>query len=198
MELTFRTAFTILFLANFLIVATHRAQARKAGGDVSQKEEGAAIWIPLRLLGLAGWLSLFVYMINPRWMDWSSVVLPNWLRWVGVGIVTLVIPLAYWSTRAIGNNVTRTVVTREDHELITHGPYRWVRHPLYAVGILFFSGLSLIAANWFMATTLALALVLVILRIPREEAMLIERFGDAYRDYQRRTGRFFPRLRVGE
>ena len=119
---------------------------------------------------------------------------PDWLRWVGVGMAALSIPLAYWATRALGNNVTRTVVTRENHELITSGPYRWVRHPLYSVGILFFTGLILIAANWFMMVLVLLTFPMLIIRLPKEEEMLIERFGDAYREYQRRTGRLLPRL----
>ena len=90
--------------------------------------------------------------------------------------------------------MTRTVTIREDHRLVTSGPYRYIRHPLYTMGLLLFSSLSLIAANWFMMLGTVLAFVLVSLRLPKEEAALIEAFGDEYRAYMQRTGRFLPRL----
>jgi protein-S-isoprenylcysteine O-methyltransferase Ste14 len=54
--------------------------------------------------------------------------------------------------------------------------------------------LGLLAANGLMLVGTALALILVNIRLPKEEAALIERFGDDYRHYQARTGRYFPRL----
>jgi protein-S-isoprenylcysteine O-methyltransferase Ste14 len=56
-----------------------------------------------------------------------------------------------WLFSSIGSSITQTVATKKDHELITHGPYGWVRHPLYSVGTLMFMALALVAANWFIA-----------------------------------------------
>ena len=86
-----------------------------------------------------------------------------------------------------------TVITHEDHELITSGPYRLIRNPLYTAGGLIFSGLGLVAASWFLIGGAVLALVLVRLRLPKEEAQLEDRFGQEYRDYAGRAGRFLPR-----
>jgi protein-S-isoprenylcysteine O-methyltransferase Ste14 len=58
---------------------------------------------------------------------------------------------------------------------------------------LLFSALSLIAGSWFLALATVLALVLVTIRLPKEEAMLGARFGEEYRAYQQQTGRFFPK-----
>lgn len=69
-----------------------------------------------------------------------------------------------------------------------------MRHPLYVLGTLFYLSLSLIAASWFLLAGLLFGLIFVLLRTPKEEAMLAEHFGEAYRDYQRRTGRFFPKF----
>ncbi|MGW8251833.1 MAG: methyltransferase family protein, partial [Anaerolineales bacterium] len=77
---------------------------------------------------------------------------------------------------------------------VTYGPYRWVRHPLYTVGFMMFIGLSLLAANWFIALMLVLGFVPLAMRTPIEEAHLVERFGDEYRRYMRRTGRYLPRF----
>ena len=91
-------------------------------------------------------------------------------------------------------NLTDTVVTRRDATLVTHGPYRYVRHPFYvsfALGVL---ANSLVAANWFFLLCGATAFVMLAVRTRIEEAKLVERFGDSYRDYMKRTGRFFPRF----
>jgi protein-S-isoprenylcysteine O-methyltransferase Ste14 len=103
--------------------------------------------------------------------------------------------LALWIFRTIGKNITSTVQTREQHELITGGPYRWVRHPLYTVGTSFFVSLSLLAANWFMGLASLSVLVMLLIRLPNEEEKLIERFGDEYRAYIERTGRLLPHIK---
>jgi protein-S-isoprenylcysteine O-methyltransferase Ste14 len=133
-------------------------------------------------------------MINPAWMAWSALPLPAWLRWVGAGLVAAAIPLEYWMFSSLGKNVTDTVATRQEHTLVTHGPYRWIRHPLYTFGFLAFAGFTLLLANWFTGLAGLIAISVLAIRTPIEEAKLIERFGDEYREYMQRTGRFLPRL----
>jgi protein-S-isoprenylcysteine O-methyltransferase Ste14 len=135
-------------------------------------------------------LGLLAYLLNPGWMAWSSISLPNWLRWVGVGIGVAGGALLIWTLRSIGKNLTDTVVTRKEHTLVTIGPYRWVRHPFYGSVALCILASSLIAANWFIFLTGVLVLALIAVRTPKEEEKLLARFGDSYRDYMERTGRF--------
>jgi protein-S-isoprenylcysteine O-methyltransferase Ste14 len=101
--------------------------------------------------------------------------------------------LLLWTFRSLGKNLTDTVVTRQEHSLVTHGPYRWVRHPLYDSATLLFVAVSLMAANWFVFVTGVVVLLLLIVRTRTEEAKLVARFGDRYRAYMERTGRFIPR-----
>ena len=191
-QTTFRIVFAVLFLLLFGVVATYRRKAL-AGRRIDYAKEGLAMLIVLRVAGLFLWGSCFVYIIRPQLLDWSFVTVPFWLRWVGATVVLVLIPFVASAQRALGRNVSPTVITHEDHELITRGPYRWIRNPLYAAGGLIFTGLGLIAASWFLVGGAALAMVLVRLRLPKEEAQLEDRFGQDYRDYVRRTGRFLPR-----
>jgi protein-S-isoprenylcysteine O-methyltransferase Ste14 len=193
-ETPFRILFAALFITAFATAFIHRTSAQLKGGSVSQKEEGSWILIPLRLIGLAGWLAPIVYIANPRWMAWSSFALAGWARWAGAALALAAIPIAVGAARAIGKNVTRTVVTRADHELVTSGPYRFIRHPLYTAGSMLFIGLGLLAANWFMLAAWTLAFAFILIRTPKEEAKLIETFGDAYREYLARTGRYLPKV----
>ena len=115
--------------------------------------------------------------------------------WLGAGLGIIALPLLYWLFSSIGLNITDTVATRNNHTLVTHGPYRWVRHPLYSVGTLLFVSIGLLAANWFIIVSSLLGLGMLMIRLPKEEAKLIERFGDEYRDYMKRTGTLLPRLK---
>jgi protein-S-isoprenylcysteine O-methyltransferase Ste14 len=89
---------------------------------------------------------------------------------------------------SIGNNISETFLTKEKHVLVTHGPYRWVRHPLYTTATIATISLSILAANWFMLAMACVAFIgIAALVIPREEAELVRKFGDAYREYIQRT-----------
>ncbi|MDH3208679.1 MAG: isoprenylcysteine carboxylmethyltransferase family protein, partial [Gemmatimonadota bacterium] len=115
--------------------------------------------------------------------------------WVGVGLGILSVPAAYWVFSSIGQNVSETVLTKEHHELVTHGPYHWIRHPLYTMGLALLGGIGLMAANWFILLYCLVALIAVrMVVIPREESALIATFGDRYRDYMGRTGAMVPKL----
>jgi protein-S-isoprenylcysteine O-methyltransferase Ste14 len=79
--------------------------------------------------------------------------------------------------------------------LIKHGPYRWVRHPMYTVLFLMGIGWLLLTANWLIGAPLAIGiLIVVIVRIDNEEKVLIDLFGDDYLEYIQHTGRFLPRF----
>ena len=195
-ESVFRGIAATLLAAALSVSAYYRHRAEQASEEkISWREEGLPTIIALRSSGLALLLSVMAYLLNPRWMEWSSLSLPAWLRWSGAGLGAATLPLTYWVFRSLGKNITPTVETRENHELVTSGPYRWVRHPLYSVGTSFFVSLSLVAANWFVGLGSLSALAMLLVRLPKEEAKLIERFGDEYRVYMERTGRFLPRLR---
>jgi len=174
----------------------HRIRSQATGEKLARSEEGIFIMIGLRLCGLLGWIALAAYLINPSWMAWSSVALPTWLRWIGAFLALFVVPpLLFWTFHSLGKNLTDTVVTRREHTLITHGPYYWVRHPFYDVVFLWILSLSLLIANWLMALLGFSVFAMMVARTRIEEEKLIERFGNEYRSYISRTGKFLPHLR---
>jgi protein-S-isoprenylcysteine O-methyltransferase Ste14 len=122
------------------------------------------------------------------------VAVPGWLRWTGVALAAVGAAGAWWIFSTLGNNVTRTARTREHATLVTTGPYRVVRHPLYMNAALVFAALSLVTRSWWFVAWIVPALVLLSIRTRTEEANLEARFGDAWRAYAARTGRFFPKV----
>ena len=171
----------------------HRIRSQATREKLARSEEGIFIMIGLRLCGLVALIALVVYLINPSWMVWSSVPLPTWFRWIGGCLAVFALPsLLFWTFHSLGKNLTDTVVTRREHTLVTHGPYRWVRHPFYDVVLLAFVSMSLLTANWLLALAGLTAFAILVVRTRIEEEKLIERFGDEYRAYMARTGRFLP------
>jgi protein-S-isoprenylcysteine O-methyltransferase Ste14 len=197
-ELIFQLGGIVIFLSALSISAHYRRKAAQAGNErISKREEGLLVLILLRLAGLGIWFGTLAYLLNPAWMRWSQIDLPMAWRWAGVALALAMLPFIYWLFSSLGNNITDTVAIRKGHTLVTRGPYRWMRHPLYTFGALLFVGFSLIAANGFIAAAGLLGFVMLAIRTPNEEAHLIEKFGDEYRAYMRRTARYLPRLTRG-
>ena len=193
---TFRIVLIIGSLILLPVMVYHRIKSQATGETLDRWQEGPFILFTLRPTGVAAMLGLLAFMINPASMAWSSVPLPAWLRWCGVGLGVLAGGLLIWTLRHLGPNLTDTVVTRREHTLVKSGPYRWVRHPFYdAVGLAILAN-SLTAANWFILATGVSAFSLMIVRARTEEEHLLKRFGDSYRRYAESTGRLMPRIRT--
>ena len=188
----FRPLLLVGFLVVVVITLRHRLAAA-SGEKLDRRQEGLFVLVTLRPIAGMFWLAVIGYLINPASMAWSSLALPQGLRWTGVGIFAIAVALLAWMLPSLGTNLTDTVVTRVTHTLVTHGPYRWVRHPFYDAITLLILASSLMAANWFLFVTGSLVVLLIVIRTGTEEAHLLARFGDAYRTYARRTGRFLPK-----
>ena len=193
---TFRVVLIVGFLLLLPIAGYYRLKSQATGEKLDRRQEGPFILFTLRPIGLVTMLGVIAYMINPSWMAWSSVNLPDWLRWIGVGIGVVAGGLLIWTFHSLGRNLTDTVVTRREHSLVTSGPYSWIRHPFYDSMAPCILANSLVTANLFLFLTGGLAFVLIIVRTRKEEEKLMARFGDAYGAYMGRTGRFLHRGEV--
>jgi protein-S-isoprenylcysteine O-methyltransferase Ste14 len=189
----FRLALLAIVLLEFPIAVFHRLRSHAPREPLDRRQEGWFILLTLRPLGLATWAGVIAFLIDPSYMAWSSVPLPAWARWAGVGVGATGGALLTWTLVCLGKNLTDTVVTRREHHLVTRGPYRFVRHPFYDAAALFVLGTALLAANWFVFAAGSAVIALLVLRTRTEEANLLARFGASYQDYLDRTGRFLPK-----
>ena len=194
LDATFHT----ILLAGFLIVIPialyYRIKSQATGERLDRRQEGLFILATLRPVGLALWVGIIAYTINPARMAWSSMPLPDWLRLTGVAVCAVAAALLLWTLRSLGPNLTDTVVTRQTHTLVTRGPYRWVRHPFYDSAALLILAVSLMAANWFLLLAGGVFVMLIVVRTRTEEDKLLARFGESYRTYMMQTGRFLPHV----
>ncbi len=184
----------LAIIALFMPIGLYYRFRSFTGERLSRRDEGLFVMVALRLAGLGFWLGLLAYLINPAWVNWSEVPLPGYLRWSGFPLGTLAVLWCGWMLHTLGSNLTDTVNVRATATLVTSGPYRWVRHPMYLGVVALVVSVSVIAASALIAFFGALVVAMILVRTPTEEAKLMERFGGAYRQYASRTGRYLPRL----
>lgn len=142
-------------------------------------------------------LSIVAYLLHPGPVARLSLPLPAWLRAGGavLGFASLVyLGLVH---RALGLHWSASLRLRDEHRLITEGPYARVRHPMYAALFGYMVGISLAASNWVVLVPRAVQTARLYARIPAEERMMAERFGAEYAAYASRAGRLLPRRRRG-
>lgn len=194
-NLLFRLIFALVFVTSLAISGYHRRKARATSGTIRRTDEGKVALLLRLLLTLPLLIAIVLHIFAPQWFAWSYFSVPGWLRWIAAGIALLCVLLLWWVLRNIRGNISETVLTKKNHQLVTSGPYRWVRHPLYAFSLLEFAALGLMASNWFIFGYVLLgSLVFRFIVIPKEEANLIKAFGADYQSYQQRSGALLPRI----
>ncbi len=188
-------ASVIALLLTFLVVGGYyRMQSQRSGERLDRTKESWPLLIGVRLTGLLTAACTLACLAKPTWFTWASYPLPMTARWVGVAGLAGSVLWLIWMFHALGRNLTDTVVTRRHAFFVNYGPYRWVRNPMYTGVLLLGITLGLALANWLVPVAASLTFMLLALRTRREEQHLIERFGDQYRSYMKRVGRFFPKL----
>jgi len=191
----FRIAVLVVIVLATSIAVSHRIRAASGSPAVSRRREGLLLGVTLRLGGLVLWLGTVAYLAMPSLVQPACVPLPTAVRWLGVALAVAGLALMQWTLNSLGRNLTDTVETRQDATLVTHGPYRWVRHPYYVAAAILILATTLLSTNLIIGLSGLVVLLLLAIRTPHEERVLAERFGDAYQDYQTNTGRFLPKLR---
>ena len=197
MESAFRIAFWSVFGGMVVIQAIFTLRIRLAEERMAVVRKpieceavAHAVIRAVRSISLAAFL--VVYAVKPPWLEVLTVPFPDWLRWIGVALGLASLAFYAWSRATLGQEWSSPLQLHENHHLVTTGPYAWMRHPIYSSLMLFMAGIALIAANWFLVAFLVVSIVDLALRMPKEEQMMLDEFGDEYEAYMQRTGRLLP------
>ena len=195
-----QTIFRILLPVLIISFALHRGYyVRKHGEEqntLKKREEGLASRIA-GTLGMLGFVAILIYAIKPGWLAWASLPFPLWLRWTGVILALSGFILLQWAQNTLGKNWSDTPRMIQEQSLVTSGPYQFIRHPIYTAFLLILGPTLLISANWLIGLAwLGMTTLEIASRIGFEEALMLEYFGDRYREYMKRTGRLLPRINV--
>lgn len=150
----------------------------------------------LLMLILLGMIAIPLFYLLTHWLDFADYRLPTWAGLIGATVFAFALWLLWRSHADLGRNWSSHIEIKEGHILVTQGIFRHIRHPMYAAHWLWGIAQALLLQNWIAGfAMLASFLLLYLLRVQREEQMMLDQFGEQYRLYMNRTGRIIPRLR---
>ncbi len=200
-ETIYRIAFFILFLMLIAMRVYFMVRVRRSGGRIMPdnqavaREGGRGVLI-IRIMEFFLLMTFLVmYFIGATWIEAFSFPLPGWIRWAGFVLGVITVGFWTWTQVVLDTQWSPQLQLTKNHQLITTGPYARIRHPLYS-GLFGWSiSLALLTANWIFVAICVLAFAGLLWRIPKEEQMMLEAFGEEYKAYMQRTGRFLPKWR---
>jgi len=166
----------------------YREMVRKEGKR--QKADTPLVYLP----ALGMFVFPAVYAFSPL-LSPLDYMLPAWAGWAGVlGYASAVVLL--WRSHAdLGGSFSPVSEIMAEHRLVTSGIYSRTRHPMYAAHLLWGLAQPLLLWNWIAGfSLLATTIPLYLARVGHEEQMMIDQFGDEYREYMKRTGRLVPKF----
>ena len=187
--------FEFIFLVGFVTGSVIRKiyTFRCRHGKAVRKNKSVADIILISAAGIAMVLP-FVSIFTPL-LDFADYRLPAWLRWIGTGVFAMALLLLWRSHADLGRNWSAILQIKQEHTLVTDRIYRYIRHPMYAAHLLWAVGQGLLLENWLAGWTFLVVFVpLYLIRVPKEEKMLLEQFDEQYRRYISRTGGIIPRF----
>ena len=188
-----------LSLFSIISFVAHRAYYTRrfppAEGETIDRLEWTPLTVLAALLSLLALLSTMAYVISPFLVSWGSAGLPYWLRWLGVAPSVVGFILLEWSHRALGRNWSDQPRITRAQQLVQNGPYKWIRHPIYAGFLLILGSTLLISSNWLAGGAWISSVALDgAVRMRYKEQAMLQRFGAEYQEYKRRTGAILPRF----
>ena len=193
-EFIYRAALGILIIVFFIIRAPGVVSASKTEKVEEKKPTRERFLVLLNFIGMMG---LPIIYILTSWLDYFALALPEFLRLLGIVFYVMGLFLLIWVHRTLGKHWSMMLKLGEEHSLITTGPYSRIRHPMYTFFYIMVISTTLISANLFVGSFGILTWsLLYLVRVGDEEAMMVEQFGDEYRQYIERTGRLLPKLKV--
>jgi protein-S-isoprenylcysteine O-methyltransferase Ste14 len=149
------------------------------------------------------WTTELVFCVGngfDGWRDFASTVedivrRPRSLSvqvWVGFALIVIGFVILFVAHLTIGRFHVSTVAIRKDHQLITHGIYRFTRHPIYLGVLIVAVGIPVYSSSLGGLVIMSALIPIFLNRIQMEERLLIEEFGDAYRGYRETTRKLIP------
>lgn len=196
---TYRILFFILLIVMLIIRIYFSLRLRMSGernmpDRQAIRQEGVILFAARVVLFFVLITILVLFAISHPWIHATNFPLPAWLRWLCfiIGLVSLA--FLVFVERELGRQFSPQLQLRQEHKLVTSGPYSRIRHPLYTAIYGFGLSLAMVSANWLFVAFFLLSLVGLNLRVPKEERMMVDQFGNEYRLYMQSTGRYFPKV----
>ena len=191
-ESDWKIGFFIVFL---LWIFVRMIYGKAANRCKAKKEIKPTVESLLAALNLIGMVFLPLTAVFTSYLDSYKMNLPGYVRAIALFVSMINVGFFLKVHRELGKNWSKALVIKEGHTLVVSGIYEKVRHPMYTHLWTWIITQGFILDNWLVGVFGVVAWALFYFdRVPREEEMLTEEFGDEYREYMHTTGRLFPRL----
>lgn len=186
----------ILYWAGLFIEVVIRAPFQKTWKAAAKTEQRVSRTekVLLGLLSVAGIILPLIYSAT-NWLDFADYNLPAWMGWLGVLLLACALFIFTRAHLDLKSNWSPTLEIFEGHILVTNGIYGYIRHPMYASQWLWVIAQILLLQNWLAGPIgLIIFIPFYILRVLAEEKMMLDTFGDQYREYVKKTGGVIPKF----
>ncbi len=192
--LIFKIALIIIYSSFTMLRGYYSRQSRKLEKNVEKEVDHMDKYL-LSFLIIFEVITFFLFIFFPQLYQWTTLSLSYWFQVVGAMIGILSILFFLWVHHSLGLNFTVRVQITDKQTLVQSGPYKYIRHPMYTAFILLHISVALLTLDLFITITWFAGLfALILYRLKKEEGLLIEKFGDEYIEYQKRTGSLFPKI----
>ena len=181
----------ILFALCWGVVRYRYARRARRNRQIEERDRNYEIL--LLVLSFAGYAGVPLVYLATSWLAFADYPFQPVLFCVGIAASVASLWLFWRSHADLGRNFSIKLVIREKHALVTTGVYRLIRHPMYASALLWSLGQACLLPNW--VTALAGLFGFCILyfgRVGREETLMLQTFGNEYREYMMHTKRLVP------
>lgn len=188
----FQVVYLVCFIVGSFIRVWYNIKNRQDRRAIL-RTEGIVVAMLAGLWGIAIILPLF--NLFTVWLDFSDFAMPVWAGFIGAAVFVFALWLLWRSHADLGKAWSVTTEVKAGQKLISDGVYRYIRHPMYAAHLLWGVAQALLVWNWISGpASLIIFIPLYLLRVTREERMMLEQFGEEYKVYMYRTGRIIPRF----
>ncbi len=113
-------------------------------------------------------------------------------RIIGLAFYLIFSWLQIWTTKIMGDNYSQDIAIKKDHQLVTNGPFKLVRHPQYLSQILMDIGGAVATLSFILAPIAIVQIPFLIMRASLEDKLLEKHFGENFRNYKKKSGQIIP------
>lgn len=140
-----------------------------------------------------GFSGLALCFLLPVFVPGATITWQPGAFFVGLAVMLVGVSWRWYAILTLGRYFTGEILIQDQHVVVQHGPYKFIRHPSYSGAFLIAIGIGLMVGNWLSIVTIIAGFVVgMIYRIPAEEQALLQALGQPYDAYMKRTKRLIP------
>ena len=188
--LIFKIAYIVILAGTSIIRYPH--EKRNKANSISNDNKTTLEKTLLFLVFLGMMILPLLYILTPLF-SFADYTLPFFAQITGIVLIVPILWLFHRSHKDLGLNWSVTLEIREGHNVVDTGVYKYIRHPMYSAIWLWGIAQALLLQNYIAGFSGLICFgMLYLLRVQKEEEMMLKEFGEEYRAYQKRTKRIIP------